>query len=279
MNEMVHEHYIEAGKIAAKVRKEAENRIKVDVPLLEIAEYVENRIRELGGNIAFPCNISLNEVASHYTPEDNIQHFRKGDIVKIDVGVHVEGFIADTAATVEVGERNRAKLIKACEEALENAIYSIRENVQTKAIGKVIEETIKKSGFNPVTDLTGHNLERYKLHAGVTIPNYSSFFSQKIKKDMVLAIEPFATSGRGNIKYGNPHIYAVRRGSKTKVTEKLRERFGDLPFARRWIPEIRNDDLKGLREYAELIEAGGEIVVQAEHTVIVNERGCEVITI
>ena len=277
MNEYIREHYHEAGKIAAQVLKEAGSYIKEDMQLLEVAQFAEDRIRDLGGNIAFPCNISINEIASHYTPDDDIPRFKKGDVVKIDIGVHVEGYIADTAKTLEIGTENHTRLITASKDALDKAILSIKESVQTRTVGKVIEETITKHGFSPVKDLTGHSLEQYKLHSGISIPNYGSFFSQKIKKDMVFAIEPFATYGRGNIRHGKPHIYAAGK-TGTKAHRDIGERFGALPFARRWVPEMSLDDLKGLREYPELIESSGAIVAQSEHTVIVGESGCEVIT-
>ncbi len=277
MNEYIREHYLEAGKIAEQVLKEAKTFIKEDIPLLEVAEYAENRIKDMGGDLAFPCNISLNEIASHYTPDDNALRFNKGDVVKIDIGVHIDGYIADTASTIEVGTRNHTMLIRACEEALDNAILSVRDSVQTRTVGKVIEETLKKRGFSPIRHLTGHSLEQYKLHAGITIPNYRSMFSQRIKKDAVFAIEPFATYGRGEIRYGKPHIYAAGK-VRTKAHKVLLDRFGTLPFAGRWVPEMSINDLKGLREYFELIESSGAIVAQSEHTVIVGEGGCEVIT-
>ncbi len=277
MNGNIREHYLEAGKIAARVLHEAGLCIKESVSLLEVAEYAEARIKDLGGNIAFPCNISINEIASHYTPDDYISGFKKGDVVKLDIGVHIEGYIADTAKTVEVATEDHMSLIRASRDALDNAILSIREGVQTRAVGKVIEETITKQGFSPLKDLTGHSLEQYTLHAGISIPNYGSFFSQKIKKDMVFAIEPFATYGCGNIRHGRPHIYAAGK-ARTKVHRDIIDRFGTLPFARRWITEINLEELKGLRAYSELIESSGAIVSQTEHTVIVGESGCEVIT-
>lgn len=276
MNDTVYECYCEAGKIAARVRKEAVLKIKETIPLLDIAEYVEERIHELGGKPAFPCNISINEIASHYTPENRLLRFKKGDVVKLDIGVHIEGFIADTAITIEVGTCNHARLIQASEEALEKAIRCVKHKANTKNIGCVIQETIKKHGFNPLPYLTGHNLERYKLHAGVTLPNYNSFFSQKIRKDMVIAIEPFATRGKGNIKYGKAHIFAL--SSNNKGYQDIRNKFGTLPFARRWVPGINPENMKGVRKYPELMEAEREVVVQSEHTVIVDENGCEVIT-
>jgi len=278
MNNIIYECYLEAGKIAAKVRSEALPRIKEDIPLLEIAEYVEKRIKELGAKPAFPCNISINEIASHYTPQDNLPVFRKGDVVKLDVGAHIEGYIADTAATVEVGTNDHHLLIHACDEALKNAIGSIRNGAETSHIGKIIEDTIKEWGFSPIKDLTGHNLERYDLHAGISIPNYKSFFSHTIKKDRVLAIEPFATYGRGNIKHSKPFIFAINDKCKGNAAEDIRKRFESLPFTPRWIPGISLNELKGAREYFELVESDGKIVAQSEHTVIVNEDGCEIIT-
>ncbi len=277
MNECERENYIEAGKIAAQVLKEAGSRIKEQVTLLDVAEYAESRIKDLGGSMAFPCNISINEIASHYTPDDDKERFKRGDVVKIDIGVHIEGYIADTARTVEVGTSDHTQLIRACEDALDNAILSVKDSVQTRTVGKVIETALKKRGFSTIKHLTGHSLERYKLHAGITIPNYGSILSQRIKKGHVFAIEPFATYGKGEIRYGQPHIYAAGR-VRTKAHQSILNRFGTLPFARRWVPEMSMDDLKGLRVYFELIESGGAIVAQSEHTVIVCERGCEVIT-
>ncbi|MCZ7398240.1 MAG: type II methionyl aminopeptidase [Candidatus Methanoperedens sp.] len=278
MNDTIHGYYLEAGKIAAEVRKESLCKIKEGTALLDIAQYVENRIEDLGGVPAFPCNISINEVASHYTPQDNVPCFKTGDVVKLDIGVHIDGYIADTATTVEVGTNNHQHLIKTCEEALEKAIASIKDGIQTNTIGRIIGETIEKNGFNPIKDLTGHSLERYRLHAGTTIPNYNSFFGNKIKKDMVFAIEPFATYGRGKIKDGEPYIFAINDSCKGELAQEIRERFGPLPFTPRWIPGITGKELKGAREYFELIEESGNIVAQSEHTVIVQEEGCEVIT-
>lgn len=278
MNHYIHDYYVEAGRIAAKVRTETVPRIKEDIPLLEIAEFVEERIKDLGANPAFPCNISINEIASHYTPQDYLPCFRKGDVVKLDLGTHIEGYIADTAATLEIGTNHHHKLIRTCEEALDKAIESIKDGVETNDIGKIIEDIIKEGGFNPIKDLTGHNLEQYVLHAGVTIPNYKCFFSHTIKKDMVFAIEPFATYGRGKIKNGKPFIFAINDRCSGNIANEIRNRFGSLPFTPRWIPDTGINELKGAREYLELIENDDEIVAQSEHTVIVNEEGCEVIT-
>lgn len=278
MNHYIYDYYIEAGHIAARVRDETLSRIKENVSLLEITEYAEERIREMGAKPAFPCNISINEVASHFTPQDRLQRIYKGDVVKLDIGAHIEGYIADTATTIEIGTNEHGLLIGSCKESLQEAISSVRENIETNYIGKIIEDTIKGYGFNPIKDLTGHSLERYNLHAGINIPNYKSFFSHTLKQDMVFAIEPFATYGSGEIKKGKPFIYALKENAKGERADQIRERFGPLPFTPRWIPEINIKELNGLREYFEMFEKDGNIVAQEEHTIIVHEDWCEILT-
>ncbi|MEO2152470.1 MAG: type II methionyl aminopeptidase, partial [Thermococcus sp.] len=165
------EALIRAGEIARKVKEEVVDLIKPGTKLYDIAEFVERRIVELGGKPAFPCNLSLNEVAAHYTPykgDDTV--LKEGDYLKLDLGVHVDGYIADTAVTFRVG-MEEDELMEAAREALENAIATLRAGVMVRDVAKAIEETIRGKGFNPIVNLSGHKVERYKLHAGVSIPN------------------------------------------------------------------------------------------------------------
>ena len=90
-----------AGKIAKEVREEIKKTVKEGMPLIDICEKVENWIRAKGGKPAFPCNVSINEIAAHYTsPLNDQQIVPEKAIVKIDIGVHVDGYIADTATTI-----------------------------------------------------------------------------------------------------------------------------------------------------------------------------------
>ncbi len=100
------EKYRLDGRIPADARDYGVNLIKSGVALLDVAEKVETRIQQKGAEIAFPVNISLNEIAAHFTPRYNNYIFKKGDVVKLDVGAHVEGFIADTALTIEIETKN-----------------------------------------------------------------------------------------------------------------------------------------------------------------------------
>ena len=147
------EKILKAGEISAEVKKYARTIIKKDVPLLEIAEKIEGKIVELGGKPAFPVNLSINEVAAHYTPAYDDKTLASG-LLKIDLGVHIDGWCADTAFSLDLedNEENK-KLIQAAEDAVEAGIDVIQENIGLNEIGAAIEKTIKKHGFSPIVNL------------------------------------------------------------------------------------------------------------------------------
>jgi len=299
MDDAVYEKYKLAGKIAADARNYGTTLIKPGVSLLEVANSVESKILESGAGIAFPTNISINEVAAHFSPRhDTRLVFKKGDVVKLDVGAHVDGYIADTAITVEVETNKYDELIKASSDGLDEAISLMRPGLNLSEIGKVVEKTITSYGFKPVDNLTGHNLKRYSLHSGMSVPNVANAFSRfKPKVDDVVAIEPFASNGAGHVISGDgSNIFlcseSVRtrfvRDNKSKmVFNRLKNKFKTLPFAQRWSEKLlTNSDillkklafLGLLKHYPQLIDAKKGIVSQKEHTVIVLEDGCEITT-
>ena len=300
MDNVTYENYIFAGKIAAEARDFGSSLLKPGAKYLEIAEKVESKIIESGAGLAFPVNISINEIAAHFSPrhdEDTLK-LTKGDVVKLDIGAHFEGFIADTAVTVEIGSNQYDDMIKASSEALDNTISFIKPKTKLFEIGKCVEDTIKSYGFKPINNLTGHSMQRYILHAGKTIPNVSDkAYKNKLRIDDVLAIEPFATNGAGHVITGDgSNIYLCRnsfnprliRDNKAKIMfNKTKNKFKTLPFAQRWFQkQFSNSDiyLKKLsflgliKHYPQLIDANKGIVTQKEHTVIITEDGCEVIT-
>jgi len=285
--------YIRAGKIARKSLEEAKEACEEGVRYLEIADESEKKIRELGAKPAFPTNISVNSVGAHYSPVENDEKtFQEGDVVKIDVGCHVDGFIADNALTIEIGTNKQKSLIKASEEALDIAIKTIRAGVRTRDIGKNIERVIQDRGFNPISNLTGHELKQHTLHSGTSIPNVPKGW-KKIKKGMVLAIEPFATDGVGRVKEGKEgDIYILQKkrnisGEDLEFYEWIEDNFNKLPFAGRWCKKYGENYkklLKRLRRfgavmnYPVLVEKKNGIISQREHTVIVTSKGCKVTT-
>ncbi|MHC1581417.1 MAG: type II methionyl aminopeptidase [Candidatus Syntropharchaeia archaeon] len=281
--------YRKAGEIISEVREEVVKRIDVGIPLLEIAEFVENSIREKGASPAFPCNISRNDEAAHVTPSAGDKSVFGEDMIKIDLGAHIDGYIADTAITVDLS--GNPELVEASESALSAALEIIKEGVSTAEIGAVIEKTIRERGYMPIVNLTGHGLQQYVQHAPPQIPNVGRGRGVILKEGDVIAIEPFATDGAGRVtERGTAEIYQfiakkpVRFPPSRELLKKI-EVYKTLPFAKRWLNVHRLDmalrkleEVKAIRSYPALKEEEGGLVSQAEHTVIVRKDGCEVIT-
>ncbi len=283
------EKHVEAGKILKQVKEEVLKLVKPGVKMLEIAEYVESRIVELGAQPAFPCNISLNADAAHCTPSKNDERvFREGDLVKIDIGAHIDGYIADTAVTVDLGD-NR-ELVECANLALKRAIEVIEPGTTTAEIGEAIENTAKEFNLRPVYNLTGHGFLPYVAHAPPTIYNYRIEKGVRIEEGMVFAIEPFITNGAGKVADRREvEIYSVisARPVRMKMARELLaevEKYRTLPFAKRWLSNPREIIISKLvrenilRAYPVLTEVKGGLVSQAEHTIVVRENGAEVIT-
>jgi len=283
-----------AGEIHVKVMEEAVKLVKPGVKLLDVAEYVESRIVELGGGAAFPCNISINEVAAHYSPcYMDEKEFSEGDVVKLDIAVHVDGYIADGAITVDLSG-SYSDLKKASEDALRSAIKEIVPPMKVGEIGAIIQEVIESYGYKPISNLSGHVMERYLLHSGINIPNVRETSNECIDVGDIVAIEPFATEGFGQVVDGSERyifkflrVRPLRLPIARKLLKLIEDKYPYLPFSERWILKenvkyrsaLRNLVSSGcIYAYPVLIEKKRGIVSQAEHTVLLTENGVEIIT-
>ncbi len=284
-----------AGRIAGAARDYGAQRVKEGALLLDLAEDVEEFIRKKGGQPAFPINLALNNAAAHFTPShDDKARFVKGDVIKIDVGVHVDGYVGDCATTVEVGTRNWQDLIRSTEEALDAAIDLLKPSTRLDDVGAAIQRVIEAFGFVPVENLTGHSMERYKLHAGLSVPNVMGDGSGQAKAHDIIAIEPFATNGAGRVdgkKGGNIFRLVNPRqigGKELKaLISYINENYSSLPFSERWCHKFDKRAKHHLRKleragiihsYPVLKDTGDGTVAQSEHTVYITENGCEVLT-
>ena len=280
----------EAGEILAQVRDEAADRLEVGTGYLEISEWAEDRIRELGGRPAFPVNVSVDNEAAHGAAGPDDARTIGEEMVKLDIGVTIDGWLADTAVTVDFS--GTADLVEAAEEALDAALEMAGPGVETGEIGAEIESVIDGYGYNPVVNLTGHGLGHYEQHTTPNIPNRAVEQSQELSVGDVVAIEPFATDGGGKVSEGGTEeIYAlesegsVRNREARQALQQITEEFKTLPFARRWLDVSRSElALRRLKQqgivhgYPVLQEEEGRLVSQREHTLIVTEDGCEVTT-
>ncbi|RDI72503.1 type II methionyl aminopeptidase [Halopelagius longus] len=284
------EKYREAGRVLRQVLDEAAEKVEPGVKHLEVAEFAENRINELADGCAFPANISVNEEASHASPaRDDDTEFGE-DMVCLDCGVHVDGYIADAAVTVDLSGND--ELVEAAEEALDAALDAVEPGAETGEVGAEIEDVIRGYGYTPVLNLSGHGVAQWDAHTGPNIPNRGTERGVELEVGDVVAIEPFATDGRGKVGEGSKEeIYSlerdrsVRNRSARQVLEEVTEEYKTLPFASRWIDTpraemaIRRLEQQGiLHGYPVLKEDDGKLVSQAEHTVVVTEDGCEILT-
>lgn len=290
MKDEILEKYLEAGKTASTILKESAQDIRIGRSYLDLVESVEALVRDRGADLVFPLNVSLNEDAAHDTASTGDERiFCKGDVVKLDLGVQIDGYIADTATTVDLG--NYELLLEGSRDALEAAIRATRPGVTVGTIGAIVENEITCRGYRPIANLAGHGLDRYIHHGSPAIPNIGQNGGVIIEEGMVFAIEPFATTGSGHVgEKTRRDIYSqisqkpVRIPSARAVMEQIRDRQG-FPFSRRWIHDKKMEfALTGLARchilhgYPVLADIPGSLVSQHEHTLIVTADGCIVTT-
>ena len=281
-----------AGAIAAQALRLGMDMVSDNVRLLDIAEEVESFIRKQGAEPAFPCNLSLNEVAAHYTPSVNDKtRFSIGDVVKVDVGTHIDGFVGDTAGTVEVGTRSFKRMIESAVRARDAAMELICEGCPVNEIGRTVDLSIRSDGFRPISNLTGHEIMRYNLHSGLGIPNVDDKNTTQLKSGIVIAVEPFATNGQGMIKAGKlGGIYKiadprpVADPALKEFYDTISQNFKTFPFCERWCDHPKAGQMLNkllrhglIRAYPQLTEMKRGCVTQSEHTVYI-EGGNALIT-
>jgi methionyl aminopeptidase len=287
-----------SGEIVARLRKEVPAIAKPGVAAIQICQELEQKMRDHGGKPAFPVNVGINEVAAHYTspPGDSLT-VPAGCLAKIDFGVQVDGYVTDTSVTV-CFEPKFEPLVQASDEALANAIRAFRPGVRLSEIGRVVQSTIQKYGLRPISNLTGHKIERYTIHAGKSVPNVAGMNGTRIEEGEVYAIEPFTTLSKaaGAVVNGSSayiYRYVKPKGATTEDSKKviayIHSNFSTLPFASRWLGAAfdRETAKKALYDlikhkcvsaYPVLVEQTGNPVAQSEHTVLVNRDSCTVLT-
>ena len=287
-----------SGKILRETREEIKSFVHEEMPIIEVCEKAENLIRKKGGKPAFPCNVSINEIAAHYTsPPNDERKIPKNSLVKVDIGVHVDGYVTDTAVTLCFNPEYKS-LVETAEQALKAAIENIRPEISTSKLGAIIEKTIKNRGFKPISNLTGHQVGRYLVHAGTSIPNVFQLSFSKIKLGEAYAIEPFVTlpNAIGRVKDSEEVTIfrflksrSLKSAHAKRLLKHIEENFRTLPFAERWlknvVPQAHYQEAfkellasKSIMGYPVFIEASRKPVAQAEHTVLIVEGGCLVLT-
>jgi len=295
---LIPEQYRKSGTIVREVKPLVESAVRPGTRFLDVCDLVRKEVEGRGGRLAFPTGIGVNEVTAHYAPQEGDESvFAEKDLVKVDFGVHVDGYVADTSLTVTLNPEFDL-LLEATQRALDTAISVARKEWRTGEIGRVIHGEAARFDFKTIENLTGHTLDRYTVHAGKSIPNIYMPHMQDLKKGDVFAIEPFLT-------LGNAAGYVVDAPSQTIFSIVARKKTGDtrldafaesvwaerktLPFTPRWyVGEFGKENVaemvkklvskKVLRAYPTLVEASGSPVAQFEHTMALDEGGLVVLT-
>jgi methionyl aminopeptidase len=287
---------IKSGKIAARVLSEIREEIEPGKRIIKICALAENKIKKYGGRPAFPLNVSINHIAAHSTsPRGDKSEIPEFGLVKLDVGVVIDGYIADTASTVDI-DGTLEGFVVSTEDALKEAIELMKPGTNLGDVGKRIEQVIKEYGLRPIKNLSGHNLMRNRLHGGKIVPNIRKRTKDTVEVGEYYAIEPFATSGTGTVIdseyvyiFGNTGLEKQLEGTTEKLRTYLRKKYGPYPFALRWIGTGSKDiDIieeikillkeKVVRGYPIQIEKKSRPVSQTEHTIYISEDGPVILT-
>jgi len=291
------EEFMEAGRLGSKIREESRQLINIGEGVLDIAETIEGMIKEEGAEPAFPVNVSINSIAAHYTPEfEDKGTIGERDLVKIDLGVELNGALSDTAYTVDLSGEHE-KLIEATEKGLERAIEVMKPGITTGEIGGVVEEVIRGYGFKPIANLTGHRISTGMLHTGIDIPSVRTEDPYQLQVGEIYAVEPFATDGKGFVSDTDQvEIFSLYMPGRLRMRESRKllnfiiSHYGMLPFAERWLLKefksklLLKNALKEMlrmqviKAYPVLKEAGNGLVSQTEHTILIEEDGARVLT-
>jgi methionyl aminopeptidase len=287
----------EIGQISYKALQKAKAMIKPGVKLIDVAESVESYVKESKYGIAFPLNLSINNEAAHYTPSiDDAKVFSEKDVVKVDFGAAKDGALGDCALTVDLSG-NMQGLLEASEEALKAAISVAKAGVEVRDIGKEIEKAIIAKGYQPIRNLGGHTVGLHELHSSIFVPNYDNGDETVLEEGMLVAIEPFATTGKGMVTESDVcEIYSYDAGVQVRTKEArtllglIQKNHPTEPFAVRWLASALGSTFStyagiselsrngALMPYPTLVEISGGSVSQAEAEVIIEKDGCEVVT-
>lgn len=287
MEKEIKEKYAKAMEISSQVMPFAKSLIKEDAKVLMIGDEIEGKIKSLGGGLAFPVNISIDDIAAHYTPDINDSLVLKNeDLVKIDFGVQIDGYISDQAFTVFVGKKSHP-LIDAAEKAVSEAVKILKPGVRVFEISDVIVDVVNEFGFNPIQNLCGHGLDHYIQHASPTIPNGRNTIAEKIESGKAIAMEVFTTNGEGSVKESSPTLIyrylqdrPMRMLEARKILEVAKKDFEELPFAKRWLAKTVSGmkldfalrqlvENNALEAYPVLKEETNGLVAQYETTLVV----------
>ena len=310
------EDFRKGAEIHRRVRHKAQSSIKPGMTMTEIADLIENSVRNyasadhtLKAGIGFPTGLSINHVAAHYTPNAGDKNvLKQNDVMKVDIGVHVNGRICDSAFTMAFNNEGRYdNLLQAVKEATNTGIKEAGIDVRLNDIGGAIQEVMesyeveldgKVYPVKCIKNLNGHNIGDFVIHSGKTVPIVANGDMTKMEEGETFAIETFGTTGNGYVlTEGEVSHYALNQDIRdlTPPTDRaksllksIQSNFGTLPWCRRYLDRAGEDKYllalnqlvrAGIVEdYPPLVDIKGSYTAQFEHTILLHPDRKEVVT-
>lgn len=311
--------YRQSAEIHRTVRQYAQRMIKPGMSLTEIAENIENSTRALTehpgleegdamkGGVGFPTGLNINHIAAHYSPNaGNKVVFTEKDVMKVDIGVHLNGHIVDSAFTIAF-DHKYDNLLTAVKEATNTGVREAGIDVRVGDIGAAIQETMesyeieldgKTYPIKSIRNLNGHDIVPYSIHGGKSVPIVKSNDQTKMEEGEVFAIETFGSTGRGYVvedletsHYGltpdAPNV-PLRISSARGLLSVIKKNFGTIPWCRRYLDRLGQEKyLLGLNNlvqagivqaYPPLVDVKGSYTAQFEHTILLRPTVKEVVS-
>jgi len=309
-----------AAEVHRQVRGWVHEVTKPGMPLTELAVGIEDGVRALTGHqglepgdslkagMGFPTGLSLNHCAAHFTPNPGQKDIllKHQDVLKVDFGVHVNGWIVDSAFTLAF-DPIYDNLLCAVKDATNTGLKCSGIDARMSEIGSSIQETMeayeveiggKTYPVKAIRNITGHDILRYTIHGGKHVPFVKNNDQTKMEEGEVFAIETFGSTGRGRVRDGigvygygkeaNPPVSSLYLSSARSLLNTINENFGTIVFCRRYLDRLGLDRyLLGMNSlvkngivnmYPPLDDIAGCYVSQFEHTILLKSSGNEIIS-
>ncbi len=292
---------LKAASIHKEVKQIIKPMLKPGIKLYDISQTISNHIRnklpdELNGGIPFPPCISVSHIMAHHCPSKYKEEIATyNDNIKIDYGVHVDGWIIDSAFSCYFNPKYKVQH-DATYEALINGIKEMGIDACVCDISQTIQETIESYEISHngilyplqvVNKLSGHGIKRYNIHAKPTISNKNEFCNMDRLKEGIYAIEPFSCILNPNFEHGNQkNVYELKNiNSNSNINSninsplyiRLKQMFdnfsftdSDLEFYK--INPNSNNFKKCVRVLPDFIGTPGDIVCHYEHTIYIDDN-------
>ncbi|KAJ5678790.1 methionine aminopeptidase 2-like protein [Penicillium macrosclerotiorum] len=313
--------YRKAAEVHRQVRRWTQETARPGKSLTEIALDIDDGVRSLLDNaglepgacllsgMGFPTGLALNNCVAHWTPNPGQKDviLKQSDVLKVDFGVHINGWIVDSAFTISFDPMHD-NLLAAVKDATNTGIKNSGIDVRISDVSAAIQEAMesyeveingKTIPVKPVRDLSGHNINHYRIHGGKSIPFIKNSDQTKMEEGEIFAIETFGSTGRGVTREG-PGVYGYGKdphapkkinaplASARSLYQKINENFGTLVFSRRYLERLGVERyLAGMNYlvsqgivdmHAPLMDVEGSYSAQFEHTILLRESGKEVIS-